>query len=401
MTRIAQSVFATAGLVVACTRAPSKSNGTTMRDSAGIAIAETGLSTQPSLGWTVADSPMLSIGGRESDTTNIGTMMIMGIGRLSNGRIVVAQQHQRRDMPGIDRAEIYIIGRDGSAVKRIGRVGKGPGEFTNLASMVVVHDSIFAFDDWQSRLSIFNSSGNLLAVTAFHPPLGASLSNRFADGSWIATGLEQKPIPTTPEVIRTPVLFFHVDVVGSDTLGTFPDWPGLPDPRGGRVAIELGPKLGFATSDSLLYIGTGDTYEIRVYTEHGRLVRIIRRSVPARRLTQDTIAAYRDALLAEATNDEWRQSVRNRLKDQPWPSVLPAHTVVSVDSNGLLWVRRFAIRHLSKTVAWDVFSHDGKLLGSVTMPADLYVREIGNDYVLGVRYTDDGSHVEEYALRKQ
>lgn len=49
-----------------------------------------------------------------------------------------------------DSAEARILqfGKDGSFVQQIGSIGEGPGEYMSIDQMVIVKDTIYAFDEW-------------------------------------------------------------------------------------------------------------------------------------------------------------------------------------------------------------------------------------------------------------
>jgi hypothetical protein len=52
-------------------------------------------------------------------------------------------------------------------------------------------------------------------------------------------------------------------------------------------------------------------------------------------------------------------------------------------------------------VNWNVFDRDGALLGAVSVPARLRVKQIGTDFVLGVAVDDLGiEHVQLYSLTR-
>jgi sugar lactone lactonase YvrE len=71
-----------------------------------------------------------------------------------------------------------------------------------------------------------------------------------------------------------------------------------------------------------------------------------------------------------------------------------------VDTDGNLWV---ADHPGAKTMPtpWAVFTTEGRLLGTVTMPEGFRVREIGSNYVLGQKADDtEIEHIVLYQLIK-
>src|SRR6185436_7815877 len=79
-----------------------------------------------------------------------------------------------------------------------------------------------------------------------------------------------------------------------------------------------------------------------------------------------------------------------------------------VDAEGNLWVMRFALQDevigtysTKAPLVYNVFDSTGRWLGDVTMPKRFRVMEIGNDYVLGINFDDDGvQYVHQYTLKK-
>jgi hypothetical protein len=79
---------------------------------------------------------------------------------------------------------------------------------------------------------------------------------------------------------------------------------------------------------------------------------------------------------------------------------MPAFDDFMVDADANLWVMRARVLR-SDPASADVFDSSGRLLGSVALPANVKLFEIGSDYVLGVWKDGVGlEHVREYSIRK-
>lgn len=68
--------------------------------------------------------------------------------------------------------EIHVFGEDGSDVGRIGRTGRGPGEFVRLTAVGLLPDTLWVFDGAQGR-------------TLFYGHDGAPLATIRSDGAWL------------------------------------------------------------------------------------------------------------------------------------------------------------------------------------------------------------------------
>src|SRR5688572_9514011 len=85
-----------------------------VRDSAGVEIVDNGAVHDAPLGWTVADTPSLSLGGEAADTGALG--FVRGAARLSDGRVVVSNWMG-------STFELRYFAPDGKTSRGAGRTG--------------------------------------------------------------------------------------------------------------------------------------------------------------------------------------------------------------------------------------------------------------------------------------
>lgn len=81
----------------------------------------------------------------------------------------------------------------------------------------------------------------------------------------------------------------------------------------------------------------------------------------------------------------------------PFHETMPAYSAIEPDTEGNLWVADYRAGP-DDPFRWTVFDIEGRLLGSLDMPAGLTVHEIGADYVLGV--TRNEMDVEQVVLHR-
>src|SRR5690606_16695817 len=121
-----------------------------VRDSAGVVIIENVPGMRPANRISLDSVPILSIGGHEEDTT-LQFYGMVGLTRLSNGSIVVADGSSRT---------LRYFEHDGDLLAIAGGSGEGPGRFRELSSVWRdEHDSVFVYDQYLGRLSAFDSAG--------------------------------------------------------------------------------------------------------------------------------------------------------------------------------------------------------------------------------------------------
>jgi hypothetical protein len=85
----------------------------------------------------------------------------------------------------------------------------------------------------------------------------------------------------------------------------------------------------------------------------------------------------------------------------PIPSEMPAYNGAVADLEGNLWVRDYQADGTTVST-WALFDPDGVFLGTVEIPPDLRVRQIGSDYILGTWKDDlDVAYVRMHRLVKR
>jgi hypothetical protein len=161
----------------------------------------------------------------------------------------------------------------------------------------------------------------------------------------------------------------------------------------------LGYSSSYTTHDSLIYVGDNERYEIEVLRPDGSLVRSIRRGGELPLVTDEMRARLKaDFLDGVPAGDLAEQTA---IWDAfPKHERMPAYDDFMVDADGNLWVMRARVLR-SDPASADVFDSSGRLLGSVRLPANVKLFEIGSEYVLGVWKDDmDLQHVRMYSIRK-
>jgi hypothetical protein len=209
---------------------------------------------------------------------------------------------------------------------------------------------------------------------------------------------------TESGIMRLPVTYYRsaLDGGGLERLAQFPGVEAI------RAAIEGGrPLWGLlpfgrrpvdAPRGDAFFFGSGDAYEIGLYDAKGVLIRLVRKEGEPRPVLPAHVEETR-AQLREAMPDSPMREVFERGLDSA-PQVFPPFSGFVVDSRGVLWVGRYPGPG-DEERGWDVFDTDGTFVGSLSLPASISVRQIGSDFLLGVRADAMGvEHVEIYELKR-
>ena len=376
-----------------------------VRDSAGITIVE----NSPPRGGArpplqVSARPTLQIGHEGADPA-YQFDRIVAVTRGRDGAVIVADQGS---------SEIRTFDASGRFVGKVGRVGRGPGEFQTLAGILVMeNDSLLAWDNI-GRFTMFSpqrDSARTFGVSggpAAEPGVVRLLRGRFRDGTMALLHLIRHPAPPTLSVVRDTLIISLYDRRGAYArpVGRFLGLERLmrgagTNPRNGReifgVAGAPFPReTHFRVAADWLYVGTSDSWEILAYDSHGALKRIIRLHEARKPVTPDLIARLRR--VPQGENSPARPNVSAKLADSWYPKFLPAYGTIRVDALQRLWVQEYPLPGEAQS-KWKVFDPSGKLMGLVATPPGLEVMEIGADYLAGVwRDADMVEHVRIYSL---
>lgn len=373
--------------------------GHVVRDSAGITIVESGAAVwRGGEGWRLSESPIVRIGAVEGDPE----YLLLGLRsalRLDDGTIVVSNT-------GTEELRWYDA--RGRFLMRAGGEGEGPGEFSQLLWIWSLGpDSIIAYDDRQHRVSVFHRDGTFCRSARLEPPAGV-VRGVFADGSIF---LAEHVIWSGPREgrIRPPARAYRLERDGAvlDSLPTFAGPEFRFEVRGrdgyGSIAISpppFGRRTVFAVSGDGFYTGNQDEHELGYYDERGTLKTLLRWSGAERRVTPAHIDAHERHELDEIENEDLKRRVEERQRTESYPELLPAFGAVAMDADGNLWVEEYHF-DWADVRRWMVFDSELRLLGTVEMPGEFIVHQIGSDFVLGYSWDElDVEYIELYELLK-
>ena len=407
---------------MSCQPGDTRSPGAfSVTDSAGIEIVESAAPAWGEGGWTVADSPSLVIGRREGDDRYLfgevgGALM------LRDGRIAVLD---------MQAALIRVYSGDGGHIEDWGGQGEGPGEFSLPAGIFPYRgDSVLVSEFVASSFTVFDDQGRFgrRMIPEIQQSVYTEWRRRMEEGDRSVTPAESccrlwGPLATGafllshPEMIpqtgtgtkrATVTAAINPDSGGAaENVGEFEGGAyqlGLQDrPLGfqfqSRFNMTVGPDGYFATE--------GDSYSIDEYDDGGGLRRIIRLARVPRPVTEEIKAAYeaatREMIMAPGAPIEGGspEEVLETILAGPYPSHLPTFSRLHADPEGNLWAHHYPYGTDDDANEYFVFSPDGRHLGTVELPAGLWVYQIGADFVLGRMTGDlDVNYVHVYAIGK-
>ncbi|WP_419940645.1 hypothetical protein [Candidatus Palauibacter sp.] len=378
-------------------------------DSAGVKVV-----TNPRVGvWTRGTAWRV-----ERDLT-IGTET--GMPEYQFGRVVDVEVRPDGRIYALDQmsARVRVFNSRGEYLFSFGGLGEGPGELSNhepLGALAVLADSagdLLVVDRVSNRLNRFTGDGEFLGyvdlgvqsgrvepIVSAVLPNGDHLVHRVVRDTWNG-------------ILR----------VGSrdgrilDTLLAFSLQPrawGLAQRNAqGRTEALMHSPLWAILPDGRVVAGRSDQSSFQVWGPNKRLEMVVRRHEENPVLSESGQERYLDRLMEiwetmfkdEGESEEWveEQIGRGREVYIP-PERLPAVTGFAWGPEGTIWVRAarpvelmtWHVLYARPPVRefwsrnWDVFSADGRLLGTVVLPPRFTLLRIRGLYIYGVEEDDLG-----------
>ena len=349
---------------------------TEIRDSAGVRIIENPRPPDGSrLDWRIGPEPVLSIGEADGEDPYL-LFFVRDAMRLRDGRIVVANG-------GSD--ELRFFDALGGHLATRGGSGEGPGEFERLLTVEPwPGDSIAAWSAPQRGISVFDTDGRYgrtftLAAHGSTPGFRWNPGSATRDGGFLAISSNEDG----------STIFVQVRDGEGEVLSSLGTHAGT-EPRlwDGLLAKIYGRRPVVVLWGDLVIITTTSRYELKAFTRDGRPARIVGRGHEPRAPTEAEVLVYMEEGSPPGMSPG---QVRERFQGVPVAEHFPAFGSVRSDRAGHLWVREYDFPLETRAAPlWTVFDPDGRMLGFVETPKDLRIREIGEDYILGLASDEFG-----------
>ena len=363
--------------------------------------------------FRLSDEPVVAVGvagGRPEQEL----FEVAGAARLADGSIVIYESGAFR---------LQRFGPDGKHLWSRGQAGEGPGDFANLAQLLVPcasDESILINDRYNARIAVFDGDGSLLDTYPFTfqgsmpYDITCTPGGRLVVSGWAHERPgEPGPFRTTADMAfadSSEITVLRERVLAEDRVATA-DETGM---VGGSSPGVWSRKLRFAANDEGVWLGTGHGYEIEFLDWTGTTTRTVRWEGPDRTVTQDHIDTYYEAvrdsfaagldyaarnyseLLELLGSRDWQERFEARWeRDQAgMPSAFPAYGQVVLGDDGALWIEDYP--RPAEQGEWIVVNEDGDRTRSLILPPGTVLLDIGADWAL-VTYRD-ALDVERVAL---
>lgn len=348
-----------------------------VRDSAGIQVSENSRTS-------VEDVPTLrlvealrigTVSGNPEEEFEFLTDLAVGEG----GEIFALDSRARA---------IRVFGFDGSALRRFGGAGEGPGEFQNeLLRIALGGDSVVVQDRF--RFNVFASDGEFLTSTVQRLTRNRPAALlAWTPESW----LFGQPVTSAPRSSRdrTTVDTFRIspmDLTDGTAGVAVLEVPStirryLPDMERSREQW-MGPTVEAAVRpNGELYLTKGDDYEIEVFSPTGHLLRIIRADVERTPVSEGDFQSA-------ATEARFRFGL-DEIRELGHPDERPIPGRILVGPSGGFLVKRLDLSSLPGASpegfreVWDVFLPNGRVAGRLTTDRSIRPRVFTDEFLYAI-----------------
>ena len=354
------------------------------RDSAGVRIIE---ALRPLWGdsslWSIDPDPLVDL-TRSGSGPSHEFFRVRDVRQRPDGSVVVADRGSQ---------EVRLYSSQDEFLGSAGGVGDGPGEFRNLSKVEPSADRILALDQ-RGRVTVFTP--DLLPTRTFDVADRVFDLHDLHDGTVLVEVFSFTETPPGNEVVRSRRALLRYDLAGAriDSLGETAGGDEVSrviDDRPISGPALFGRDAHLAVNGDLILQGSADLMEVRALAVNGDVVRILRIPDYPLSLTDEEVAAEREAqfdveLPPGATFPPF---LRQFIEELPAPAARPAYADMLVDPAGAVWLELYRGRsEQDRPQAWLVLDADGTWLGTVDAPDGFAVMDITMDAVLGV-WTDE------------
>jgi hypothetical protein len=306
---------------------------------------------------------------------------------LSNGTVAVADKWA---------SAVRYFDRDGALVRTVGRAGEGPGEFNDPAWLGQCgRDSVFVWDSMQREMTVLDGAGTIVREV----PLSgnANLFTCGPTGRFVVIGRVVNMLRSLMALRDNPG---HRD---SASVWIGANGPDSTIGLGVMPAYEqrmLGKFTRLAVGTDRIFVGTGDSAFVGVLDTAGVAVGGFAIDVEPRAPTDANFEAAVESQLASfqdpAGREDFRQVAREMFAP---PDVMPPYFGFVVDRHDLLWITLSAPGDGETRLR--AVTEAGEHVANLTIPEEITLWEVGDDYLLGTAPDADGVYgVVLYGLHR-
>lgn len=321
----------------------------------------------PPVDWTIERTPFLEVYGTEADPLFRVTDALL---RGSDLLVLNAG------------SEVLRFSHAGTRLQSFGGSGEGPGEFAFATDIERFRgDSLVVYDSELQRITVLSDEFELGRVTRLAEPVAnPRFVGALADGGVVVRG--------TDLYFGRPWTRDSAFVVAYDPTGDLrASAPRLPhtisftvDSRVGQAPFSS--QVWYSLRDGLVVMGAADRAAFLLWDpDSGRLERVPF-ACDRLPLAEEAIEGYKADRLRRMSPEQ-RGEWRSFLDRIPFGDSLPVFQGMQTDGE-YLWLGAYRGTG-AQPQDWIIVDFDGRVFGTVSFPADMFLLQVGEDFVLGLK----------------
>ena len=278
---------------------------------------------------------------------------------------------------------LLLVDRPTGTITRIGRRGKGPGEFVQPTRVERVGDRLAVIDRAQSRVAYFTLAGAHLADSVMPPPLRSESFSLAPDGRVLMARLDS--VPQTEQTGATlgwydlpSTTFTPITRLATQRWVPVPDGP----PRINSLEQFGAFDLGGLTLDGTLWVARAEPSQVEWLTPAG----------------WDSSPPLEIERIPTVPAEQTVERFRGRELRLPLAQVKGPFSTAAAGSDGEVWLQLHA-PHLSPRTTLMAVPQRGGEVRRYSVPADRELRAVGEAWLYFTYEDADGFTVLEWRAR--
>ncbi|MEI6741183.1 MAG: hypothetical protein WCK74_12810 [Gemmatimonadaceae bacterium] len=362
--------------------------------------AASGVRAQAAAAFRLSAAPTLAVGSEDKGPA-YQLDRVYGAMRLPDGSIAVGNSAT---------GELRLFDNSGRFLVSASRSGGGPGEFDAGEAIFprVFGKTLLAGDPNHARVNRYQFSGKVLPqiVLVSSPPAVRSFLEAAVGAQLLARVTASPILQGAPgQRIVTRYRYGLYDSTGRQrsVLFELPTQERIVHAWQGSLRfpfLPFSPEPIVAASADKVYLIRSGAPEVEVWSPAAERIGTLTWKAQRMRV-RDIWARWRQAELAGITKPNDRMRYEDFLSNSlPLPEYVPVAEAMQVDPAGRLWIVRRGMPW-ERSRLCDVLDSAGHFLGSVTLPPNFTLFQVGLDFILGrARDENDVEQVQLYRLTR-
>lgn len=303
---------------------------------------------------------VLAIDTENNETAEMGLTDIRYFDIDSEGKIFIAN-------PKAKEHYVFIINKDGSLISEFGSQGQGPGELQSPLELAISdQDEIFITD--RGKVLVFSNSGQFIKDFRIDSEYQKVIPLNQDRNLVIAVKLDED-LSQSFQVILCSSGFDELKILDSSRIESFKK----------AAKVNIIPTLvHWEKSDSNIYTGRTDAYEIRVFDFEGTLLRSIEKE-------------YEPVLLSDGDREKYETNLERYPPDIREsffiPDAFPPFRDIAALGDKWLFVQTYEEPSETSSL-YDIFDANGKFLNRTELEG--YQVKFKRDHVYCLRQKESG-----------